>query len=70
MSSQLWNEKAARLRSALEHVNSALLDGFEDSPTKRQEIEEATIARFLRNEFSDEPPEDTATPPLFPSDGA
>lgn len=65
MSSEIWNEKATRLRSALENVNSALLDGFEDSSKKRRELEEATIARFLRREFSDEPPEDTQTMRLF-----
>lgn len=67
MSGEIWNEKAARLRSALDNVNSALIDGFEDSPTVRRKIEEATIARFLRREFSDEPPEDTQTRPLFPA---
>jgi len=65
MSSEIWLEKATLLRSELDHLNSALLDGFEDNPKRRQELEEATIARFLRREFSDEPPEDTATMPLF-----
>ena len=65
MSSEIWSEKAARLRSALENVNLAMLDGFGDSPKTRREIEEATIARFLRSEFSDEPPEDTKTETFF-----
>ena len=65
MSSEIWDEKAARLLSALDTVNSALLDGFEDSPTRRREVEQATVARFLRDEFSGDPPEDTTTIPLF-----
>lgn len=66
MSSEVWSEKAERLRAELEHLNSALLDGFDDSPKTRRELEEATIARFLRAEFSDEAVEDTTTMPLFP----
>jgi hypothetical protein len=68
MSREIWQEKAHRLRSDLENLNSTLIDGFVDSPKHRQELEEATIERFLRREFSDEPPEDTATFPLFSSE--
>ena len=65
MSSETWTEKATCLRSELEQLHSALLDGLDDSTARRRELEEATIARFLRRNFSDEPLEDTTTLPLF-----
>lgn len=67
MSSDIWNEKAMRLRSALDELGAASVGGFEDSPERRRALEQAAIAQFLRREFSDEPPEDTSTLPLFHS---
>lgn len=58
MSSEPWTEKAERLHSELDTLNSALIDGLVDTPKIRRELEQATIERFLRREFSDDPPED------------
>jgi hypothetical protein len=58
-----WLEKAERLRSTLTRLktiddHSAALDGLDS-------IERVAIAHWLRQEFSDEPGEDTQTLPLF-----
>jgi hypothetical protein len=68
MATATWLEKAERLRMELARLNSALIDGIEDSPEARESHERVLIARWLRHEFSDEPPEDTQTLTLFPSD--
>lgn len=57
MNHETWLEKAARLRTHLD----ALPDGAD---------QQITIAIWLRQEFSDEAVEDTATLALFPSDAA
>jgi hypothetical protein len=70
MATAQWLECAERLRRELAQLNSALIDGVEDSPETREAHERILIARWLRAEFSDEPPEDTATLALFPGERA
>lgn len=60
-----WLEKADRLRTELARLNSAQIDGIVDEATSHSQ-ERVLIARWLRQEFSNEPPEDTATLTLFP----
>ena len=67
MSSHTWLEKAERLRSELARLRAAhgfpvVAAGASDE-TARERI---AIAQWLRSEFSEEPPEDTATLALFP----
>jgi hypothetical protein len=67
MSSEKWLEKAERLRTELTHLTQSQLDQFiEPGRDEREALERVTIARWLKNEFSDERPEDTATLALFP----
>jgi hypothetical protein len=54
-----WLEKAEQLRTELARLPE--VRRHED----RETLERAVIARFLRHQFSGEPPEDTATIPLF-----
>jgi len=54
------------LRQELDQLNSMLIDAGEDSLELRRTSERVAIARWLRAEFSCEPPEDTATLALFP----
>jgi hypothetical protein len=56
-----WLEKAERLRTELTRLNSAQIDGIVDALPDREAQERVVIARWLRTEFSDEPPPDTAT---------
>lgn len=58
MSSETWFEKAERLSMELARLDAAQL---EDESVKR-----VALARWLRAEFSEEPPEDTHTLALFP----
>jgi hypothetical protein len=67
MATATWLEKAERLRTELARLNSAQIDGIVDSTPDRESQERVVIARWLRTEFSDEPPEDTKTLTLFPS---
>lgn len=66
-----WLEKAEQLQGTLAHLKAAppadagVVDSDEQEAMKR-----LTIARWLRAEFSDEPPEDTATLALFPEESA
>ena len=60
-----WLEKAERLRStiaSLRQVGTSENEPGEEGPAA---MERLAIAHWLRQEFSDEPPEDTATLPLF-----
>jgi hypothetical protein len=59
MNSNAWLEKAEQLRTELARVPE--VRRHED----RESLERVVIARFLRQQFSDEPPEDTATLSLF-----
>jgi hypothetical protein len=67
MANELWLEKAANLQEELARLNSAQIDGVVDEPATREAQERVLIARWLRNEFSTETPEDTQTLTLFPS---
>lgn len=61
MNSNEWMEKAEQLRSELSRLRAEREQG------ESAIMERAAIAQWLRREFSDEPPEDTATLPLrFP----
>ncbi len=67
MSSQTWLEKAERLRSELARLRAAQPPPVADPDLDGEEaLERVAIAQWLRSEFSDEPPEDTATLALFP----
>jgi hypothetical protein len=59
MNHETWLERAERLRGELARLETAQI---EDESAKR-----VALARWLRAEFSDEPPEDTATLTLFPT---
>lgn len=59
MHTNSWLEKAERLRAYLAHRRDLNLSGDMES------AEREAIAHWLRAEFSDQPPEDTATLPLF-----
>jgi hypothetical protein len=66
MNSEAWLEKAERLRGELTRLHAAEVDEIvEPSTDERETRERVTIARWLRSEFSDAPPEDTATMSLF-----
>jgi hypothetical protein len=66
MNSEAWLEKAERLRSELSRLHTAEFDEIvTPHPEERDARERVAIARWLRSEFSDAPPEDTATMPLF-----
>lgn len=67
MNAEAWLERAERLRHELTRLRAMELD--EMSGTRTDELdarERVVIARWLRSEFSDEPPEDTKTLALFP----
>jgi hypothetical protein len=59
MDHESWLERAERLRGELARLDAA--------QRQDESLERVAIARWLRNEFSDEPPEDTATLALFPT---
>lgn len=63
MDSETCLELAERLRSALAHLRQT--ESADDSPAHRASVERAAIAHFLRENFTDTPPEDTHTLPLF-----
>lgn len=56
-------ELAERLRSALAHLRQT--ESASDTPEHRARVERAAIAHFIRENFTDTPPEDTHTLPLF-----
>lgn len=62
MSTQIWLEKAERLRAQLQQLKAAQFDQL-TTPTRAETefIERVAIAEFLRGEFSDERLDDTAT---------
>jgi hypothetical protein len=67
MKAEAWLERAERLRHELARLHTAEVDEMiEPSADERETRERVVIARWLRSEFSDEPPEDTATLALFP----
>ena len=67
MNSEVWLEKAERLRDELTRLHAAELDEIvTPNPEERDARERVAIARWLRCEFSDEAPEDTNTLALFP----
>jgi hypothetical protein len=54
----------------LTRLHAAELDEMlEPSADERETRERVVIARWLRSEFSDEPPEDSTTLALFPDNG-
>jgi hypothetical protein len=67
MNHDSWLAKADQLRAELEQLKAA--DAHERGRSNvgdGTERERVLIARWLRSEFSDELPEDTATIALFP----
>ena len=60
-----WLEKAERLRTTLTQLREARHDQQGGTQQEIDIIERTAIAHWLRQEFSDEPPEDTSTLPLF-----
>jgi hypothetical protein len=69
MPSESWLQRAERLRSTLSRVRDSQrvdTEAFHHDPA---DVERVAIAHWLREEFSEEPHEDTATLPLFPSHG-
>jgi len=67
MNAEAWLERAERLRHELTRLRAAELEEMiEPSPDEHDTRERVVIARWLRSEFSDEPPEDTKTLALFP----
>ena len=67
MNSEAWLERAERLRHELVRLHAAELDEMMvPSVDERESRERVVIASWLRSEFGDEPPEDTATLALFP----
>ena len=70
MNSEAWLDRAERLRHELTRLHAAELDEMlEPSADERETRERVVIARWLRSEFSDEPPEDSTTLALFPDNG-
>jgi hypothetical protein len=66
MNSQ-WIDRAERLRAELAHLRAAQQHAAPEPHLDEIEAyERVTIARWLRDEFSEEQPEDTATLTLFP----
>ena len=65
MSAASWAERAERLRGELSRLHFTHSDTSDKVTLERQ-----TIARWLRNEFSNEPVEDTATMRLFQEETA
>ena len=65
MNRNTWLERAERLRSSLAHLRQT--EAY-DEPTvdHLESIERVAIAHWLREEFSEEPPEDNGTLALFP----
>jgi hypothetical protein len=65
MNPNAWLEKAERLRSTIAQIRD--VDCAEDQRADHSPeiLERVAIAHWLRQEFSDEPPEDTATLSLF-----
>ena len=67
MNTETWLEKAERLRGELARLHAAELDELvEPAMADHEGRERVAIARWLRREFSEEPPADTATLTLFP----
>jgi len=67
MNAGAWLERAERLRHELTRLRAAELDEMSETRTDEHDARErVVIARWLRREFSDEPPEDTKTLALFP----
>jgi hypothetical protein len=65
MNSQPWLEKAERLRHALARLRDTQAFNGNAAADEPAAIERVAIAHWLRQEFSDEPPEDTRTGLLF-----
>lgn len=69
MNSEEWLEKAERLRSTLADLREAHRPEFPATApvgfAPPEALERVAIAHWLRQEFSDRPPEDTQTLPLF-----
>ena len=64
MNPNSWLERAERLRSSLARLRQT--EGHDETTEEHLEsVERVTIAHWLREEFADEPPEDTQTLPLF-----
>jgi hypothetical protein len=71
MNPEAWLDRAERLRHELARLRAAELDEMvEPSADEHDARERVTIARWLREEFSAEPPEDTATLAFFPETAA
>ncbi len=66
MNPNAWLEKAERLRSTIARLRDARPGENETAHDEPEHLERVAIAHWLREEFSDEPPEDTATLTLFP----
>lgn len=62
-----WLEKAERLRSTFSRLHDVQENQESGAHDQIETLERAAIAHWLRQEFSDDPPEDTATLPLFVS---
>ena len=61
-----WNEKAERLRAELARIEAARSDEAVQDESFEHAQQRSVISRWLRQEFSNEPPEDTQTLALFP----
>lgn len=67
MNAGAWLERAERLRHELTRLRAAELHEMSETRTDEHDARElVVIARWLRSEFSDEPPQDTKTLALFP----
>jgi hypothetical protein len=67
MNAEAWLERAERLRHELTRLRAVELDEMSGTRTDEDDARERVVfARWLRREFSDEPPEDTKTLALFP----
>jgi hypothetical protein len=64
MNPHAWLEKAERLRSSLVRLRQTQAHD-ETTEEHLESIERVAIAHWLREEFTDEPPDDTQTLPLF-----
>jgi len=65
MNPNAWLEKAERLRSTIAQLRDAQRGDNEHAHDEPENLERVAIAHWLRQEFSDEPPDNTATMPLF-----
>lgn len=63
MASESFLETAERLRSTLAHLRQT--ESATDTPEHRASVERAAIAHFLRENFTNTPPEDTLTLPFL-----